>query len=547
LLTRSAVAIMVLCSCAGEAARPDAAAVPPETPLLSTFQDELSEDAFWAAASGDTDLLAIRSCLEAAGFATFVAAGDVGYDGARLDFAAYSDGSGAVRAAVRHCASDACVRAIAEEVEGVVRWHDCEGAEVEVRPVPLPYLLRELAIKDSTTTLVSPLTAEPVDLGAIDLSQRRLMVFNQFGPTTGLGAAELLPDGVQGFYQVVLDDHAQWEAVRGAMLTAYPHEVMVWAGQPIRQLYKQSVKQGMPPYYKTVAMAAASGLYGIRRVTASEVRQAFLAAPFSGPGVVVLVGSESLGDGTPGMKVPSALARELDIPGKVVAGFQKDAHPAVLVAATKEFLARLFAGASAGEARDRANALLSAWGVEARLSLTDSSDAAFHLPPTAASFWGGQEVVAADMKLYLHMRLWCETKPGGPYGPVEEKEGNPGFADMSVSGPVFKGHMERQYGAGPDDVFRADIEGVLGEIRQGAHFFFVYSGDVKTGYMDMKLYANAEITKVEQDDSNTNVYFKGSVESLPFTGSEGKQCELRESDLEPLVEGTLSSVLTLKR
>ncbi|MBM4394981.1 MAG: hypothetical protein FJ087_04750 [Deltaproteobacteria bacterium] len=519
---------------------------PPSFPL-SSVQDDLAEADFLALADGDADLAALRANLSGAGFGTFVVAGAVGDDAARLEFAAYSNASGETRTLVRHCAGEDCVRAVAEEADGAIRWIDAAGADVTPRAVALPPLLREQAVGGTATRVVSALSdGEPVDVAAVDLSRRRLLVMNQFGATTGLAATDVAGTlaTAGGFDEVIADDHATWDAIRSAITTAYPHEVMVWIGQPVRMLHKQPVAKGEPGWYKSIGMEAASGLYGLRKVASEDMSRAFKSAPLAGPGVVLLVGSESLGDGTEGMNMPAAIPQQLELPGKVVAGFTGDAHPAVLLAVARAFLDGLGTGKTAGDARDAANGLVEAWDLPARLAFTDESDAAFRLLPPRASFWGGKVPASASMKLYLHMRLWCAAKPGASFKAIEENQGNSGFEEMEIDGPVFRGNMEREYD--PGQFHRAEVVGVLGEVRKGAHFYFAYRGDVKKGYVGLTMYANAEITDVREDEAETRVSFAGSVVALPFAANGGQSCELRDTDLEPQLQGSGTSELILK-
>jgi hypothetical protein len=538
-------------ACASSGGGGSDAIEPVEAPTCptSSVQDELTETAFWQSAADDAELAALKDALAGQGFASFVTAGALAEDGgARLDFAAYADTGGAERAVVRHCASSDCVRAIARVEDGAVRWADAVGSDVAVRPVAIPPFLRELSVAGDSTSVVSPLSQPAVvDPSSIDLSRRRVMLVSQFGSAFGLPGAsviEALAGGGQ-FTEAAVLDHAPYAALRDAIVTAYPHEVLVVVAQPVRQLFKQAVSKDEPDWHKTIGIEAASGVYGFSTVGADLIATALRAAPLGGPGVVLLLGSESLGDGTDGMvKAPTSMMKQLDFPGTVVAGFVGGAHPAVLLDVSKTFLSELQAGRTAGEARDLANAWLDAYGSTARLSFTDGSDAGYRLLPPSDAFWSGAAPKTADFSPFFHFRLYCASAPGKAEKAIEEKQANPLFRDLAVEGPVFRGGMDLEIS--PEKTLHADVLGVLGDLRAGAHFYFAFQGDAKEGYEGLTLYANADITKVSKAAGTTTVEFRGSAQALAFTDAKGQACTLHDTDLEPMVEGQGTSKMILK-
>ena len=488
---------------------------------MATAQDEMTEAAFQSQVLGnDADLAALCDGVKAAGFATFVSAGGLtGPDGARLDFAAYADGSGAVRAAVRHCVAADCVRAVAEPSGESIRWTDASGDEVPARKVPVPPLLRERTVTGKAPTkLVSALAAAPVvDPASVDLSCRRVIVANQFGALTGLeGASIATAFASDARFSVIVDDHVAPAAIDGYLSTAHAQEVLVVVGQGVRQV----------PYGKTwhvtPAIEASSGLYGFEAVGADRLQADCLAAPFSGPGVVVLAGAETMGDGTDGsLFAPDGVEYQLDIiDGKVVAGFQRSAPPAVLFEATREFLRQLGAGGTAAEARDKANALLDGWGFDARLRLNDHADTAFRLLPPDAQFWGARTPTSIDLFLKMRVASTCVA---------EEATVSPWCKGLAVDGPIFQGDRDFQGTEGEN--LKAHVVGRLGELRKGAHFHFAYKGDIGTGYVGVTFYGNAEVQSVAEKDDGTHVTFDGTAQALPYTNEAGKTCTLPDTQL----------------
>jgi hypothetical protein len=516
---------------------------------VASVQDELAEADFWTRTADDAALAGLKDGLVAAGFSTFVTAGVLAEDGgASLEFAAYGNEAGAERAAVRHCSAGDCVRAVAEVVDGRIAWTGPDGAPLAVRPIAVPHLLRQTKTQKPAdgTVVVSPLeTPAPAEPVTLDLTKRRLVLVSRFGGETGLPAAGL--GGALAtsgrFDEVVVSENAPAEAFRTALSTAHPHEVVVLVAQGLRQLALDNKDPALREY-RTLGLLARSGVYGSTLLDAASLAGAGNASPLTGPGVLLLVGGETIGDGSKSMgKAGQATtAAQLRFPGHVVAGFVHSAAPQVLAEAARRFLEALGDGDTAATARDRVNAVLEGWGVAARLAFTEGSDEAYRLPGPAVSFWGDRVPASADLSLYLHLRLYCANKYGKQVA-VEESQGNPAFEGVAFEGPVFRGTREIEFG--PGQFHRATVLGMLGELREGAHFYFSYTGDVKDGYTGLTLYANAEITAVVEKNGETRVSFRGGAEALPFPDAQGTTCTLPDTDLEPMLEGSGESRLVL--
>jgi hypothetical protein len=539
-------AVFLAFGCGGSSGPSDASQVPPipEAPATSV-QDELKETDFWIAVEDDADLHALKDALVAEGFGTFAIAGAWTADpGLTLHYSAYANANGAEKAILRQCNDSGCAVAIAAGDGDAVAWTDGQGSPVPVVPMPVPFLLRQTLkqkIEDGTT-LVSPLTEIPVvDSAAIDLDSRRLIVANQFGEAMSLKAADVagaLASGTR-FSNVVMDDHVTWAGMQEYLTTSYPHEVLVFVSQPLRKLYKDN-KDPALRWYRTVGYHFPRGVYGSAPVMADAFVAAVRAAPFSGPGLVLLIGGDSIGDASEGMESPDSTAKLLSFPGKVVAGFVHHAPTPVLLAAARKFLDGLDAGKTAAEARDATNALLEAWGEAARLKFNYDGDEGFKLLPDRASFWGDRVPKSATLSMFVHVRLYCANAKGQQTA-VEEKQGQIGIANIAIDGPVFSGKRELE--VNPGQFLRTEVRGVFGEIRAGAHFYFVLTGDVKEDYEGLTLYGNGVITKVTEAGSTSKVQFKGVAEALPFVNKAGVLCTLPDTYLEPIVEGSLSEMV----
>jgi hypothetical protein len=232
------------------------------------------------------------------------------------------------------------------------------------------------------------------------------------------------------------------------------------------------------------------------------------------------------------------------MPGRLVAGFVAGAHPSVLVAAARDFLGRLEAGSGASEARDGTNALLQAWRVPARLAFATGSPEDYRLPPAPGSFWGDRAPADAEMSLFFLLRPWCSPTPGAPEQAEEEKQGNPGVRGIRFDGPVFRGEWDLK--VSETKTLHATVLGVMGELRPGAHFHFVWQGAVKGGFDGLTFYANAEIVSVRAEGATTTVDFEGTALALPYVDEDGRQCSLHDTYLEPMVQGAGVSQMVLR-
>lgn len=548
-MQRMGLLLIIIASCSSPTGVANDTLFAPEVPTgpVSTVQEELAESEFLGLVSDDTDLESLREKITSDGYTTFITAGKIeDADGARLIFAAYSDAQGDIRTLLRYCIQTDCTAALARLDKGEVEWSDINGNAIPVRQITVPYLLRELTVTGDKTSLVAPLT-QPVDPTSIDLTRRRLLVVNQFGSAFGLRGEELVQELAKGglFTDVTVFDYANASDLTKAVVSSYPHEILVVISQPVRQLFKQSVSTGQPNWYKTVGLEMSQGIYGFSMIRSESIASIFRSAPLSGPGLVLLVGSESLGDGTDGMyKAPASMMQQLNISGKVVAGFIGSAPPAILLDVTKTFLFELAMGRTAKEAKDQANAYLEAYLSKARMAFTDDSDEDYRLLPPSHNFYEGPAPKSADFAPYFHFRLYCASGPGKPEKAIEEKQANPLFRDLTVEGPIFRGEMEMEIS--PEKTLKAKVLGVLGELRKGAHFYFVFEGDAKEGYEGLTLYGNAEIIDIKASENLTTLEFTGSAEALPFTDQHGQWCTLHDTDLEPMVAGQGVSKLILK-
>jgi len=517
---------------------------------MSNVQEEWTEAEFNEFTADRPGLAALKAHLNAQGFNKYLTSGRIeDEDGNRLDFGAFEDAEGLPGAVVLHCRDGECVEAVASIKGEDVEWSDASGNPVAVREVAVPSLLRRTIKQDPSqgSVLETALSIDdPVDPSDIDLTRRRLIVANQFGNAFGLPGGFLADTLSSGglFTEVVIDDFLTPQALQGYLATAYPHEVLVVLSQSLRQLYRDSGDIA-DRWYRTLGIEVQRGIYGFDLVNAGMLGGALDMAPLSGPGVVLWVGGESLGDGTEGMTDnPDSMYTNVARPGKVVAGFVHSARPEVLMEAAGKFLAMLGENRTAGSARDEVNGYLDAWGVDARLAFAIGSDEEFKLTPAPADFWGERVPRSGIISPFMILRPWC-TPPGGKEYALDEREGNPWVADLQFDGPVFRG--SRDFPAAPEITLHLDMLGVLGEIREGAHFYFVFRGGLKTEFPDVTLYANAEITDVKEGPDQTVISFKGTAEAISFVSASGEDCTFKYMLLESLIGGTgKSSELTLQ-
>lgn len=538
------VGIMALAACGsgsgGESLDGFVAPEPP-TASMSNVQEQWTEAEFDQWLTGSADLAGLRDQLMGQGYDQYVTSGRLeDEDGVRLDFGTYGNAEGEQRAVVQHCVSDDCVGAIASLSGESMTWTDVSGGAMTLRTVAIPYLARQTLKQDPAegTYLATPLVQSAVvDPSGIDLARRRLVVANQFGDAYGVKgpslAGELAASNL--FTEVVADDYVTWPALESYLSKSYPHEVLVVHSQSLRQLYRDS-EDASDRWHRTLGMEFQNGLYGFDWVSAQNLGNALKQAPLSGPGVVLWMGAESLGDQTDGMtNNPESMFTNMTFPGKVVAGFLHQARPELLQAASREFLERMGQGQTSGEARDGANFLLQSWGTEARLAFTPDSDEEFRLAPSRSNFWADRVPKTAIINPFIILRPWC-VQSNGKEAALDEREGNPWVGALNLDGPVFRGGRDHE--VSPEVTLHMEMLGVLGEIRKGAHFYFVFQGGIKKEFPDVTIYGNAEITDVIEGPDTTTIRFTGTGEALPFENSDGESCTFKYMLLEPLIGGT---------
>lgn len=518
-----------------------------------SIQEEMSEEDFLQIVQSDDDLLELKQSLVSQGYDNFIQAGVLGGDdGMKLEYAVYGSNNGDEKSVVRYCKGDDCIRSIAYIDGEVVKWCDKAGAEIPVQEIPLPPLLRQSKtqkLEEGTdlVPLASGLTKEePIDPSSINLSKRRLIFANQFGPETGLKlqdvAGKITSSGL--FTEIVEDNYVTLASIEKYLSTSYPQEVLVIIGQSIRKLYKDN-KDPAKRWYRTVGLAYSSGIYGFKIATADMLANAFDKAPFHGPGLILLVGSESLGDGTEGMVKPKdTIPYYFNVQGQVVAGFVHQAEPIVVITSARIFLDSLAQGMTVKEAKDHVNGILEKWGEKLRIEFAGEPDENMKIEKSPASFWGDKVPKSADMAMYVHLRPWCRVAPGKPEVADDEKQANPGFKDMKIDGPVFRGSHEIEIK--PGEFLKTEIIGVFGEIRKDAHFYFVLKGDLKPEFKGITLYCNARILEVVDEGGKRVIRFDGSAKApFTYTSLDGKTCSLHDTDLEPMIEGTGVSQITI--
>ncbi|MBL6975551.1 MAG: hypothetical protein ISR64_07465 [Deltaproteobacteria bacterium] len=513
----------------------------PPTASMSNVQEQWTEAEFDQWVAGSAELAGLRDQLAGQGFDQYVTSGRLeDEDGVRLDFGTYRNKEGEQRAVVQHCASGDCVGAVAGLSGESMTWTDGAGGPLTLRTVAIPYLVRQTLKQDPEegTFLATPLVqGAVVDPSGIDLGRRRLVVAHQFGDAFGVQGSSLAGDLASSnlFTEVVSDDYLTWPALETYLSSSYPHEVLVVASQSLRQLYRDS-EDASDRWHRTLGIEVQNGLYGFDWVSAQSLRNALKKAPLSGPGVVLLMGAESLGDETDGMiNNHESMYTHMTFPGKVVAGFLHQARPELLQAASREFLDRLGNGQTSGEARERANFLLKSWGSEARLAFTPESDEEFRLAPARENFWGDRVPKTGVINPFIILRPWC-VQGSGKETALDEREGNPWVSDLVLDGPVFRGSRDHEVDLSV--TLHMEMLGVLGEIRKGAHFFFVFQGGLKKEFPELTLYGNARITDVIEKPDSTTIRFDGTGEVLPFENSDGESCTFKYMLLEPLIGGT---------
>jgi hypothetical protein len=493
-------------------------------------QSRMLVENFLGVVAQDTELETLRNKLAGEGCNTFFRAGLTRQaDGLQVMWGECAGSEGGYRGLLQHCASSgSCVPAIWRLHDSTVSWEDAAGSSLTPLGVGLPVLLKQLAGHsfDKPTRVVTKRDGVAGELPDIAVDERRLYVWSSFGPLWAggdLSVATLADLGRDSgaFTSVHSREYIHEEEVTAGLMESHPFDALVWLGQMVREEVKTN------EVFKPVGMTVNAGLYGDGFYDRDKMIGTLNANPVRGPGLLVLVACESLGDFNGGGLLPSSLSAQLDNKVRVLVGFQGCTDARDLIEAARVFLESFFQGEQLVTSLDRANDYLSLVGGAVMV-------AAPGVPPSTVfrsdldAFW--QPYVASDhpgeSALTVHMNIanQCYDSAGKKYQEMESFVSAWSRA-ITWNGPFFQGER-----VDPINQVNVRLRGALTDIRPGAHFFFVVEGNLGPKVQGITVYGDAVIEKIVVDKEKPDqftIQFKGSGVASPYVNGNGDECMMQ--------------------
>ncbi|MEC8025726.1 MAG: hypothetical protein VX223_17475 [Myxococcota bacterium] len=502
-----------------------------------TTQNHLSESSFTAQIP--SELQDVVQGLQSSGFNTFQGAGTVeDSDGNTALWAVYADAAGAEGGAVLAClANGACTPLrTSRTTSGALSLQGVDGADASPPWSAAPALLRDLVGQDHsgrTSIATGALTAD--EIPTVNIARRRMVIANAFGPAQGvqLGAWRSLAAASGAFSSVELIDYASVFVLEDAIQHAAPADALIWVGAGVRE------KLGNE--YKTIGMTANRGLYGdvtVRGV--EEIRQWLDANPYGGPGLVVLVGEETHGDGGSQANKPAAIFSEFsDIEThRIVVAVQGRSDTASILEASQKFLSEYMTGSTLREALDAGNAIFeSAGGTASLVTNREGTSEAVTFPGALDAFFSDappKDPVRAN--IYLNVANVCIRQGTGDGYSEDEGQVN-FFVDVTFDGPFFQGSREWEV---EGEALQADVQGVMLGREPGDGVFLTFFGDVKPSVKGLTIWGSGAIEDRSDIDNPNRIFFDGKVLATEYTNGNGDTCQLKS----PTLSGSTSEQLS---
>lgn len=479
----------------------------------------------------DEQLGALSTQANADGYTELSSAGRVEHDGqGSVDWAVLAE-PGAdpakERILLRMCLAGECTSASAQVSGGKAAFTNSAGQSVDAVFMANPGLVKDLPSQDhdSPTKLAAALTADEVP--QVDLGKRRFILANAFGDVFGVTLSDLvgLANSSGAFTEVRDHPYVGAEVLVDAFQRSSPFDVVVWAGATVRE------KVGGA--HKTIGMTVNRGIYGDATFKASTVKELLASSPFGGPGLVLLIGEETRGDGSSEEDKNLSLFKELSNAelGRVVVGFRGRAGLANVLEASRLFLTSFFGGATLAAALAEANTFLEGKGTEARMisSRESAADTITFVTDVAGIWEGGESPKEVRSNHYLNIANKCFTPSGEAYA---EDEGHANFfVDVDFDGPFFSGSK-----VNADVGLDVHVEGILMGTEPGARIYVRFWGDLKLSVKDISVWGSGELVDEHNPDKPSRIFYKGQALATDYTNDKGDNCVL----LAPSLTGSTS-------
>ncbi len=511
---------------------------PVETEAPRTAQEAITPEAFQTELDGDATLAGLASAvggsLQAAGFVK-------GPDGAELLWGEYAGdvdaGRADVRAIFRYRASAtaAPVHGRADHDAAGASLKDAAGAALDRVIIGAPVLTKRLLehnLKKAQTVLMpkaleskNPLdpTMVQADLAAIAQGKRHLHILSAYGPAVGVdhGTLRKAAEATGLFDDVTVHAFARRREALALLPRLTTLDVVVWVGAGVIDTFSD----GKPD--KSIGMTLSRGVFGDELISRDTVKGLLDQPALGGPGLVVLLGGDSLTADHPTQT--GLLAQELqNVPWRVVVGFDGALELADGEAAVAALLASLAAGKSLADAVAAGTA--KAAGAEMTTALDATLAPDWHLPPAKARFWDASPG-SATLKMYLKVTPQCVEPVAGTCDVAAFKAGKAVPAEQLTAtsaiydcAPTFDGPW---FGcSNKNDLTGADftVRGFLRGRTAGDGVFLVATGAPDKKVNGITLVGEGVIDTVDVGGGATTIRFGGQAAASTYVDGDGRCC-----------------------
>lgn len=523
-----------------------------------TVQSTLDEAAWQAEVAADANLAQVVSDVPAG---SFQAAGVIeDGDGRTVHWAEYATSDVAARpdafGVVRVCGADgACqwggARYTAEDAS-FARLDAGDWADLTLgEPVLFKDLVGKNYQKKETVLVVGalaqseflpkPLAEARVAMGGGEV--RRCVVFNAYGPQLGVDADAFRSacEATGRFDEITVLHYARRADVESWLPSLSPLDVAVWLGAGVQE--GASPSTGKPP--KAIGMMLSRGVVGDELYDRQQAQTLLTHAPFGGPGLLVLAGSNTLAwnfrndNGIFGQYLTRA-------PHGPVVGFEGN----VTVATAGQAFADLMAGLTAGDSLGAAIAAADASGATVHTTLSDEQAAAWRIPDADAGFW---ETAPSSGQLTLHVKvdplcvttneacsvdaLYAALESGDQVPPAQLTASHATFrCDVTFDGP-------RMACTAKDAATSADfsMQGVMLGTEVGDRWQVYLRGTTDPRYGDMVFAGTASVEAADVAGGTSTLTFGGEATGGTYVNNQGHCCVPKT----PLFQDTQGNKSTL--
>ena len=553
--TAALVSVFFMAACSGDSgggesdvsgSSGDAGGITKEPMASVNKQERYTPADFLSKVEADPKLQALWNKLQADGYTSIDNAGLTEQsDGVDVLWSESSGASLPLKGILQHCAGDDCVAAIWTFSGDEVVWEDENGGEITPRGIGLPVLLKELEGHsfDNPTHVKRQALDPPAEMPQIDVSKRTFFIVNSFGPLWAEGSLDtsrLEKKAVDSgsFDSVEHEVYARAGDVDYILTHAHPFDAMVWLAQGVREEAKTNA------VYNPIGLTVNAGVFGDTLYDRTRIEEMLDVNPLQGPGVLVLAGCETMGDGNGGGEMDKSVPVSLDNKARLLVGFKKCGDARDVLMATELFIDGYLGGKTAGDSLADANAYLSGEKSDLEMVLLPDADPESVFLTDVSKFWDRYTDDGVPGDSFFNSNILIINKCTNP-ATGEEYQEDEFFAtawsnEIAWEGPFFSG--ERQ---NPGNDVDFTIEGALLEIKEGAHFFFVVKGGLKPEVQELVLYGTGEIIGTVVDDEKPQEFeieFKGQGNASGYKNKEGHQCVMQP----PLLKTTTGEPSSFK-